>query len=57
MTGKVETYGHLLKALFSLVEHDEPMKKQYERLKDKKNFVPLDQPWLPCEARLGRSSR
>jgi len=40
---KGETYDQLLKRLISLVEYEEFMAMQYERLKDKNAFVSLDE--------------
>ena len=40
---KGETYNEILKRLMSLAEYDDFMERQYERLKDKKAFVPLDE--------------
>jgi hypothetical protein len=40
---KGETYDQILKRLMSLAEYDEFMEKQYERLKDKRAFVSLDE--------------
>jgi len=41
--GKGETYDQLIKRLISLAEYEEFMTMQYERLKDKKSFVALDE--------------
>jgi hypothetical protein len=40
---KGETYDQLIKRLISLVEYEEFMTTQYERLKDKNAFVSLDE--------------
>ena len=40
---KGETYDQLLKRLISLVEYEEFMTRQYERLKDKAAFISLDE--------------
>jgi hypothetical protein len=40
---KGETYDQILKRLMSLAEYEEFMEKQYERLKDKRAFVSLDE--------------
>ena len=40
---KGETYDQLIKRLISLAEYEEFMTMQYERLKDKKAFVSLDE--------------
>jgi hypothetical protein len=40
---KGETYDKILKRLMSLAEYEEFMDRQYERLKDKKAFVSLDE--------------
>jgi len=40
---KGETYDQILKRLMSLAEYEEFMEKQYERLKDKRAFVFLDE--------------
>jgi hypothetical protein len=40
---KGETYDQILKRLMSIAEYEEFMETQYERLKDKKNFVSLDE--------------
>jgi len=40
---KGETYDEILKRLMSLAEYEEFMERQYERLKDKKAFVSLDE--------------
>lgn len=40
---KGETYDEILKRLLSLALYDDFMHRQYERLKDKKSFVPLDE--------------
>ncbi len=40
---KGETYDVILKRLMSLAEYEGLMEKQYERLKDKKAFVSLDE--------------
>ncbi|MGA2461463.1 MAG: hypothetical protein ABSF82_08605 [Candidatus Bathyarchaeia archaeon] len=40
---KGETYDQILKRLMSLVEYEEFMERQYERLKDKKEYVSLDE--------------
>lgn len=40
---KGETYNEILKRLMSLAEFEEFMDRQYERLKDKKAFVSLDE--------------
>lgn len=39
---KGETYDEILKRLMSLAAYEEFMDRQYERLKDKKAFVSLD---------------
>jgi hypothetical protein len=38
-----ETYDQILRRLMSLAECEGLMEKQYERLKDKKAFVSLDE--------------
>ena len=38
-----ETYNEILQRLMSLAEYEEFMDRQYERLKDKKAFVSLDE--------------
>jgi len=38
-----ETYEQILKGLMFLSENEEFMEKQYERLKDKRAFVSLDE--------------
>jgi hypothetical protein len=43
MGKKGETYDEILKRLMSLAEYDEFMDRQYERLKDRKAFVSLDE--------------
>jgi len=40
---KGETYDQILKRLMSIAEYEEFMETQYDRLKDKKNFVSLDE--------------
>jgi hypothetical protein len=40
---KGETYNEILKRLMSLAEYEEFMDRQYERLKDRKAFVSLDE--------------
>jgi hypothetical protein len=40
---KGETYDQTLKRLMSIAEYEESMERQYERLKDKKSFIPLDE--------------
>lgn len=40
---KGETYDKILKRLMSLAEYEEFMDRQYERLKDKKAFISLDE--------------
>jgi len=40
---KEETYDEILKRLMSVAEYEEFMERQYERLKDRKGFVPLDE--------------
>ncbi len=40
---KGETYDQLLRRLMSLVEYEQFMNRQYERLKDKGAFVSLDE--------------
>lgn len=40
---KGETYDQILRRLMSLAEYEEFMEWQYERLKDKKAFVSLDE--------------
>lgn len=40
---KGETYDQILKRLMSLAEYEEFMERQYERLKDRKAFVSLDE--------------
>ncbi len=40
---KGETYDQILRRLMSLAEYEEFMEKQYERLKDKRAFVSLDE--------------
>ncbi|MGA8857974.1 MAG: hypothetical protein WB643_12530 [Candidatus Bathyarchaeia archaeon] len=40
---KGETYDEILKRLMSLAVYEEFMGRQYERLKDKKAFVSLDE--------------
>jgi hypothetical protein len=40
---KGETYDQILRRLMSLAEYEGFMDKQYERLKDKEAFVPLDE--------------
>ncbi len=40
---KGETYDQILKRLISLAEYSDFMERQYERLKDKKAFVSLDE--------------
>jgi hypothetical protein len=40
---KGETYDEVLKRLMSLAVYEEFMGRQYERLKDKKAFVSLDE--------------
>jgi hypothetical protein len=40
---KGETYTQILNRLMSSAEYAEFMERQYERLKDKKTFVPLDE--------------
>jgi hypothetical protein len=40
---KGETYDEILKRLMSLAEYEEMMDRQYERLKDKKSFVSIDE--------------
>ena len=40
---KGETYDQILKRLMSMAEYEDFMERQYERLKDKKAFVSLDE--------------
>jgi len=40
---KGETYDQILKRLMSVAEYEEFMDRQYQRLKDKKAFVSLDE--------------
>lgn len=40
---KGETYNEILKRLMSLAKYEEFMDRQYERLKDRKAFVSLDE--------------
>jgi hypothetical protein len=40
---KGETYDQILRRLMSIAEYEEFMERQYERLKDKKAFVSLDE--------------
>lgn len=40
---KGETYTQILNRLMSSAEYEEFMDRQYERLKDKKTFVSLDE--------------
>jgi len=40
---KGETYDQILKRLISLAEYEGFMERQYERLRDKESFVPLDE--------------
>jgi len=40
---KGETYDEILNRLMSLAEYESFMDRQYDRLKDKKTFVPLDE--------------
>ena len=40
---KGETYDEILKRLMSVAEYEEFMERQYERLKDRKAFVSLDE--------------
>jgi hypothetical protein len=40
---KGETYNEILMRLMSLAEYEEFMDRQYERLRDKKAFVSLDE--------------
>ncbi len=40
---KGETYDQILKRLMSVAEYEEFMERQYERLKDRKAFVSLDE--------------
>lgn len=40
---KGETYDQVLRRLMSIAEFEGFMEKQYERLKDKKAFIPLDE--------------
>ncbi len=40
---KGETYDQILKRLMSVAEYEEFMERQYERLKDTKAFVSLDE--------------
>lgn len=40
---KGETYDQVLRRLISVVEYEEFMTKQYERLKNKGEFVSLDE--------------
>jgi len=40
---KGETYDQILKRLMSIAEYEDFMERQYERLKDKKAFVSLDE--------------
>lgn len=40
---KGETYNQIIKRLMPLAEYEEFMERQYERLKDKKTFVSLDE--------------
>ncbi len=39
---KGETYDQILKRLMSLADYEEFMERQYERLRDRKAFVSLD---------------
>lgn len=40
---KGETYDQILKRLMSIAEYEEFIERQYDRLKDKKAFVSLDE--------------
>jgi len=40
---KGETYDQILNRLMSVAEYEEFMERQYERLKDKRAFVSLDE--------------
>lgn len=40
---KGETYDQILKRLMALAEYEEFMETQYQRLKDKRAFVSLDE--------------
>jgi len=40
---KGETYDDILRRLISFAEYEEFMGRQYERLKDKKAFISLDE--------------
>ena len=40
---KGETYDEILRRLMSLADYEELMDRQYERLRDKKSFVSLDE--------------
>jgi len=40
---KGEAYDEILKRLMSLAEYEEFMDRQYQRLKDRKAFVSLDE--------------
>jgi hypothetical protein len=40
---KGETYDQILRRLMSIAEYEGFMETQYERLKDKKNFLSLDE--------------
>jgi len=40
---KGETYDQILRRLMSLAEYEGFMEKQYQRLKDKEAFIPLDE--------------
>jgi len=40
---KGETYDDILRRLMSFAEHEEFMKRQYDRLKDRKAFVSLSE--------------
>jgi hypothetical protein len=40
---KGETYDQILKRLMSIAQYEGFMEKQYERLKDKDAFIPLDE--------------
>jgi hypothetical protein len=40
---KGETYNEILRRLMSLAEYEDFMDRQYERLRDRKAFVSLDE--------------
>jgi len=40
---KGETYDQILRRLMSIAEYEGFMEKQYERLKDREAFIPLDE--------------